>query len=216
MKNLLFLVLFIASTLSVFAEDTIDSITTTDGMVYKSVTIMSTDPAGIHIVHEGGAASIPFSKLPVDIQKKYNYDPEKARAFIKAEAAKAQAVKAAEAAKAKQKAAEDHLKSLQFIVIGSVLQKPSDGLLVDCVRFTPGVVYDPKEIFGQVFIKNYEKYNKAVVGDEINVTVYEDGTYSYKDESGTAQTVHAYNTKLPEPAPAQSPPATQSPSPSSK
>ncbi len=63
-----------------------DSLTTTDGKVYKSVVVMSSDAAGIDISYDRGEEIIPFEKLPVEIQRKYGYDPEKAKAFLAAKA----------------------------------------------------------------------------------------------------------------------------------
>jgi len=50
--------------------------TTTDGTVYKNVKIVGIDPANVTILHEDGGTQVPMSKLPPDIQKQLNYDPQ--------------------------------------------------------------------------------------------------------------------------------------------
>jgi nucleoredoxin len=52
--------------------------TTTDGTVYKNVKIVGIDPANVTILHEDGGTQVPMSKLPPDIQKQLNYDPQAA------------------------------------------------------------------------------------------------------------------------------------------
>lgn len=62
---------------SVEAED----IRTTDGLVYKNVTISRVEKDGINIVHATGAAKIPFERLPVELQRRYNFDKEAAMQY---------------------------------------------------------------------------------------------------------------------------------------
>lgn len=52
--------------------------TTTDGAVYKNVKIVSLDPVNVTILHEDGGTQLPISKLPPDLQKQLNYDPQAA------------------------------------------------------------------------------------------------------------------------------------------
>jgi hypothetical protein len=80
MKSILFFVfgatvLFITST-SLHAEDW----TTTDGKVYKDVKVVKTEPDAVTITDHDGGALIPLTKLSPDLQKRFNYDPVKAKA----------------------------------------------------------------------------------------------------------------------------------------
>jgi hypothetical protein len=58
-------------------------LTTIDGKTYENYQVTKSDPISLHIIYSGGAATIPFVKLPADIQKQYNYDPDKAAEYIK-------------------------------------------------------------------------------------------------------------------------------------
>jgi hypothetical protein len=54
--------------------------TTTDGKIYKDVTVVKTEPDAVTITHRDGGALVPLTKLPPDLQKRFNYDPVKAKA----------------------------------------------------------------------------------------------------------------------------------------
>lgn len=66
---------------SVMAED----IKTKDGKEYKDITILGNDPDALRIMYPSGTRRILFENLSKEIQKKYNYDPIKAKEFDKKE-----------------------------------------------------------------------------------------------------------------------------------
>jgi hypothetical protein len=82
-------------------NDTFAELKTTDGLTYKSCTVTKVEPDGITIMHSDGATKVPFSKLPPDIQQKYNYDPVAADKYSADLAAKRQALVAAKLEAAK-------------------------------------------------------------------------------------------------------------------
>jgi len=53
---------------------------TTDGKVYKDVSVVKAEPDAVTILHHDGGARVPLATLPPDLQKKYNYDPATAKA----------------------------------------------------------------------------------------------------------------------------------------
>lgn len=59
-----------------------EDLTTTDGKLYKNVTVTKVEPDGLSVSHETGTAKLLFTKLPEDLQRKHNYDPAKAEAFV--------------------------------------------------------------------------------------------------------------------------------------
>lgn len=59
-----------------------EDLTTTDGKLYKNVTVTKVEPDGLSISHETGTAKLLFTKLPEDLQRKHGYDPAKAEAFV--------------------------------------------------------------------------------------------------------------------------------------
>ena len=78
---------------SAFADDW----TTTDGTKYQNVQVIRVEDDAVTIIYKDGGALIPFLKLPPTIQKRYAYDPAKAKV-----AADARAKEDAENAKALQ------------------------------------------------------------------------------------------------------------------
>ena len=67
---------------SAFAEDW----TTTDGIKYQNVQVIRVEDDPITILYKDGGALIPLLKLPPALQKKYDYDPVKAKAAMEARA----------------------------------------------------------------------------------------------------------------------------------
>src|SRR5471030_305976 len=65
-----------------FAEDW----TTTDGTKYQNVQVIRVEDDAITILYKDGGALIPLLKLPPTLQKKYDYDPIKAKAAMEARA----------------------------------------------------------------------------------------------------------------------------------
>jgi hypothetical protein len=60
-----------------FAED----FKTTNGKEYKNAKVSRVEPDGIVISFSGGIVKIPFTEVSVELQQKYNYDPEAAKQF---------------------------------------------------------------------------------------------------------------------------------------
>jgi hypothetical protein len=58
-----------------------DDFKTIDGKEYKKATVSRVEPDGIVIVHSSGIVKIPFVELSAELQKKYGYQPEKAKAY---------------------------------------------------------------------------------------------------------------------------------------
>ena len=54
---------------------------TTKGKEYKNATVSRVEPDGIVIKVHGGIVKLPFTELPSDVQKKYEYDPVAAREY---------------------------------------------------------------------------------------------------------------------------------------
>lgn len=61
--------------LQAFAEDW----TTTDGKKYIDVKIVKVEDDAVTIVYKEGGALVPMIKLPPALQKKFSYDPDKAK-----------------------------------------------------------------------------------------------------------------------------------------
>jgi hypothetical protein len=63
--------------------------TTSDGKVYQDVKLIRLDPDTVTILHKDGGAQIPLDKLSPDLQKRFGYDPELAKAAADARAKEA-------------------------------------------------------------------------------------------------------------------------------
>jgi hypothetical protein len=68
------------SVLFVFATSA-DDFKTTEGKEYKNATVSRVEPDGIVITFSGGIVKIPFTELSPEIQNKYSYDEDQAKAF---------------------------------------------------------------------------------------------------------------------------------------
>ena len=67
----------ILSSLPLFAE-TLPAVLYIDGTKYMEVVYQKRDAANVQFMHSDGVASVPIAKLPEDIQKQFNYDPQAA------------------------------------------------------------------------------------------------------------------------------------------
>ncbi len=74
-KAIFILLILALSTFSAVAEDW----TTTDGMYYQNVRVVRVEDDAITIIYKDGGALVPLFKLPPDLQKKFDYDPVKAK-----------------------------------------------------------------------------------------------------------------------------------------
>jgi hypothetical protein len=60
--------------------------TTTDGKVYQDVKLIHLDADSVTILDTDGGARIPLDKLPANLQKRFGYDPDVAKAAAEARA----------------------------------------------------------------------------------------------------------------------------------
>src|SRR5277367_380346 len=71
---------------------------TTDGKLYQNVSVIKVEDDAVTILHKNGGALVPLDKLPPDLQKRFHYDPVKAKiaaaARAKQDAANAVALEA--------------------------------------------------------------------------------------------------------------------------
>lgn len=58
---------------------------TIDGITYNNVRFVHPTPATVTVFHSTGVATIPLAKLPPDLQKQFNYDPQEAARWGAAE-----------------------------------------------------------------------------------------------------------------------------------
>jgi len=83
---------------------------TIDGKCYQNVTVLHCEPDAVTILDKNGGALIPLELLPDDLQKRFHYDPEKAKAAADArmqqEIADARAMRAERVALANRRQAE--------------------------------------------------------------------------------------------------------------
>src|SRR5271163_2903287 len=59
---------------------------TTDGKTYQNVSVVKVEADAVTILHKYGGALVPLDKLPPDLQKKFHYDPVKAKIAAEARA----------------------------------------------------------------------------------------------------------------------------------
>jgi hypothetical protein len=184
-----------------------EDLTTTEGRVYKNVTVRKVEPDGLSISHESGLAKIPFTKLPKEVQEKHGYDPAKGKAYAEEQGKKQAAAEAAidrelnrqarEKAEAEPEEDTDEpagkaarqekpgrlelgKKTKKLPIRGRVLQVLPEGLL-----FSGGGA--------PWLLKGHPQFATMADGAEINCFVEQEaGTFRYTDVSGAQRTVRIY------------------------
>lgn len=96
-------VIFLASILAntAFAEDWCVL-----GRDYHNVKVGTVDADKVHVTYDGGIGAIPLANLPPDLQKRFNYDPAKAKSAAIAESEARDKAIADSQAEAKERQAE--------------------------------------------------------------------------------------------------------------
>lgn len=61
--------------------DDANSTLTVDGVTYSNVTFGAATPSSVSVRHSTGVASVLLEKLPPELQKRFDYDPQKAAAY---------------------------------------------------------------------------------------------------------------------------------------
>jgi hypothetical protein len=79
-KAIIVAVFLSLSATTVMAEDW----TTNDGMFYPNVRVIRVEDDAITIIYRDGGALVPLVKLPANLQKKFDYDPVKAKVAAEA------------------------------------------------------------------------------------------------------------------------------------
>lgn len=101
-------------------EVALGTLTTVNGETFNEVKVLKHDPDGLMFRHAKGIAKIPFANLSEEVQKRYEYKPEAAAAFVKehVDAEKEAKAKAAAArAEARERRAMQKAMELQMQLI---------------------------------------------------------------------------------------------------
>jgi hypothetical protein len=83
--NTKWLYIFIIA-ISLNAQTTKSPFKAANGKPLANPKVISSNPSGLMVKHKKGVRFIKFPELPEDIRKKYNYDPQKAKAYEKSQA----------------------------------------------------------------------------------------------------------------------------------
>ncbi|MBN1863818.1 MAG: hypothetical protein JW808_02835 [Victivallales bacterium] len=83
------------------------TLTLADGTVFKNPYVISHDPAALEIGHDNGIQRVPFTELPLELQQKYGYSPEKAQKFEEEQAVRREELKKKQAVEAQEKQKQD-------------------------------------------------------------------------------------------------------------
>ncbi len=194
----------------VAAED----ITIVSGKTYTNASVTRVEPDGISVMHSTGITKLSFSELTPDMQKKYNYDPQRAathqqktrqaqiewarqqQAASMAQLAEQQsrldAVKESESQQEAGRKLRSSAKSMRVEVL-QILN--GGGLCIPYDRkkagFTPGRAQYVKE-YGDslIFIEGLPP--DIVDNEEWSGRVAETGTYQYESVMGAGRTVRRY------------------------
>jgi len=183
-------ILLLTLSVSSLAEEHLSSLTTTDGITYKLVTITRIDPDGLQIISGSVSTKIPFEKLSPTLQQKYGYDPTKASAFRDQQA----------------KALAEQWEKRRYHIKGVVFQKVPEGLIIVAStpdenqaqsKVPPANNAKPlrKTISGTIFLVGYD--GKETDSNPIDIEAYADGDYSYTNTDGDLITLNRYSFVIP-------------------
>jgi hypothetical protein len=215
MRSLSVLLLFFSLSAWCLANEHLDSLTTTDGITYKDVTLTKVEPDGLRIIHATGVAKVGFERLSPEIQKKYGYDPAKAVAFKQAEAARLEKIDVEQSKQELQQLIDDLAAKAALQAQGKVVRVYPTGVLVkgdaiqDVIVNVPHTTYDVLKTPTTTYIQETH-CQKQALGPKDNLafiecdasnlsdgvtwatTLYPVGNYSYTDLAGKTVTVPKY------------------------
>src|SRR5437773_442217 len=83
-----FFILMICFASTVLADD----FKTTEGKEYKDATVSRIEPDGIVVRTKSGISKLYFVELPQEVQRRFNYEPQQARAYSAEQAANYSAI----------------------------------------------------------------------------------------------------------------------------
>jgi hypothetical protein len=194
MKPLPLILLFLF-TVSAFAADKV-TITTTDGTVYKDVTVSAVEPHALAVETDAGIERIPFSSLSAELQKKYGYDPATAVDYQKMMQA-AIAKRLAEEAKEMTVAEQEQRKKEQYAAIEEYKRKVKGGIpftfKVQGLGDGGALGYSAEISKEPIFIVGI----KGVVdGAKVKGKYFPCGRYQYTSVLGAMKTVQAFATTV--------------------
>ncbi|HRT04361.1 MAG TPA: hypothetical protein P5204_01550 [Kiritimatiellia bacterium] len=63
-----------------------DDFVTLDGQIFRRVEVLRTEPDGLTFRHAGGVTKRRFASLPEDVRKRYGYDPEAEKKYLRDQA----------------------------------------------------------------------------------------------------------------------------------
>lgn len=193
MTKFLLTLLLALGTLTAFAEDW----TTTDGKKYENVTVIKIEDDAVTISYKDGGALVPLTKLPPELQRRFQYDPTKAKiasekraqeeqVSLQVEIQERQAMSdkklaqeaAAEKAKA-QRAAVEELKSHAIYLRVEIRQILPHGILAQALdEGTP------------LFIETSP--DNLTEGQELVFHAARTGTFTFTDVQGASRTVEKW------------------------
>ncbi len=164
---------------------------TTAGKEYKDVLVKTVEVTGIKIIHADGFAKIPFEQLSPELQKQFNFDPDKAKA-AREEASAAATKKSKESAmlEASIRRAEDerrlHQKDAQVLTV-KVSQSVKAGIIGrlvvnDATRDLTTGSLNVETYFGDVVF--IETAQALADGELWNGSAYRAGIWESRDIEG--------------------------------
>ena len=218
MKSILRNLLFASMIATLNAEEApmkLDSL-----LDYKNVTITKVEPDGIRIMHESGAARIPYEKIPEELRSKLGMTQD--GVDVHRDKVRDQQQKITQQNQKKQV-----LQNARLIFAGTIFQVTEDGVLLKDVSFTDGtkeekkISYEvqtggPSGLYPNARVTTETRYKTEWVlkvrefqnwpiyvecdtsryadGDSFTSAVYTNGTYAYTNVQGARKTIPAYTT----------------------
>ena len=178
------------ATVPVVTNPALPTTITIDGTTYDQVRWGRVTPATVTLFHKSGVATIALAKLPPDLQKQFNYNPQRAAEWqaaqqaAAADAARRDAEAAQQAAVTAQHAAAatEWQLTIERILPDGILAKGYKTVDYDALNTNPNArVHYPKSV--SICLVEHPKVGALAEGEKVTAIAYQDGVI---DISGRA------------------------------
>jgi hypothetical protein len=165
-----------------------------NGKDYHNVTVGKVEPDRVHITYDGGIGTVMLSDLTPELQKRFNYDPQKAKAAAKAEEERLAQADQAEYEKAHPSQNSNgfqntYVQVIQVLpngILADIWSYPDDGRYIDFHAGVNAYVSTGKTIFIQCNSSGLAEDEKYMA------KISRSGTFTYQDTSGASRTVQKW------------------------
>lgn len=167
---------------------------TVAGKDYHNVTVGKVEADRVHITYDGGIGTVMLADLPPELQKRFGYDPQKAKDATKAEEDRLAQAGQAEYEKAHPSQSSNgfqdtYVQVIQVLtngILADIWSYPDDGRYIDFHAGVNAYVSTGKTIFIQCNSSGLAEDEKYMA------KITRSGTFTYQDATGASRTIQKW------------------------